>query len=138
MFGPPGRAYVYLIYGMYDCLNVVTDEEGYPSAVLIRALEPVLNLRQATDGPGRLTRAMKIDRRHNGADLRSATLFIAPPDRGRGRIATSARVGVDYAGEWARHPWRFFEVGNASVSRRDGIRAAARVENAIGRAMQVP
>jgi DNA-3-methyladenine glycosylase len=123
MFGPPGHAYVYLIYGMHHCLNVVTGREGYPAAVLLRALEPVQNIRMSTSGPGRLTRAMGIDRRHNRADLCSGDLFLARPDRPRGRVVTSPRVGVEYAGQWAKEPSRFFEIGNAHVSRGDGVRA---------------
>ncbi|MEK6606151.1 MAG: DNA-3-methyladenine glycosylase, partial [Myxococcota bacterium] len=76
MFGPPGRAYVFLVYGMHHCLNVVTEREGFPAAVLLRALEP-LDLPEGIDGsasgPGRLCRAMAVDRRMNGADLTGAS-----------------------------------------------------------------
>ena len=107
MFGPGGVAYVYLIYGMYHCLNVVTDREEFPSAVLIRAIEIDGEL---IDGPGRLCRALQIDRRLNRADLTTGeSLWFE--DRGtlveRGDVGTHPRVGVDYAGEWAKKPWRF-------------------------------
>ncbi len=107
MFGSGGIAYVYLIYGMYHCLNVVTEREGFPSAVLIRAIELEGGL---IDGPGKLCRALQIDRSLNRADLTSGeSLWLE--DRGevvgRGSIEAHPRVGVDYAGEWAKKPWRF-------------------------------
>ncbi len=107
MFGPAGVAYVYLIYGMYHCLNVVTEREGFPSAVLIRAIEIDGKL---IDGPGRLCRAMQIDRSLNRADLTvGESLWFE--DRGasvkRGHVGAHPRIGVDYAGEWAKKLWRF-------------------------------
>jgi DNA-3-methyladenine glycosylase len=107
MFGPAGISYVYLIYGMYHCLNVVTEREEFPSAVLIRAIEIDGKL---IDGPGRLCRAMQIDRSLNCADLTiGESLWLE--DRGelvrRGDVGAHARIGVDYAGEWAKKPWRF-------------------------------
>jgi DNA-3-methyladenine glycosylase len=107
LFGPPGVAYVYLIYGMYHCLNVVTEREEFPSAVLIRAIE--IN-GELIDGPGRLCRELEIDRRLNRADLTTGE-FIWFEDRGalvkRGDVEAHPRIGVDYAGEWAKKPWRF-------------------------------
>lgn len=119
MFGPPGYAYVYFIYGRYHCMNVVTEREGKGCAVLLRALEPVANLAGRTRGPGLLTQAMQIDGRHYGHDLLSDDLFIAsqgesPPRR----IARSRRIGVDYAGAWARRHLRFYLPDNPFVSRR--------------------
>lgn len=107
MFGPAGISYVYLIYGMYHCLNVVTEREEFPSAVLIRAIEIDGKL---IDGPGRLCRAMQIDRSLNCADLTiGESLWFE--DRGelvgRGDLGAHARIGVDYAGEWAAKLWRF-------------------------------
>ena len=107
LFGPPGVAYVYLIYGMYHCLNVVTEREEFPSAVLIRAIEIDGEL---IDGPGRLCRALQIDRRLNRVDLTTGeSLWFE--DRGalveRGDVEAHPRIGVDYAGEWAKKPWRF-------------------------------
>src|SRR5258707_2730529 len=80
MFGPPGHAYVYFIYGMYYCMNVVTEREGHASAVLLRAVEPILNLEGRTQGPGLLCKAFQIDKRLNGQDLQNEVLFIAMPD----------------------------------------------------------
>jgi DNA-3-methyladenine glycosylase len=117
MFGPPGHAYVYLIYGFWNCLNVVTAREGVPHAVLLRALEPIANLDGASWGPGLLCRAMHIDRDLNGADLCSDTLWIeAAPLRKRVRLTRTTRIGVDYAGDWAKRPWRFFERASPYVS----------------------
>jgi DNA-3-methyladenine glycosylase len=117
MFGPPGHAYVYLIYGFWNCLNVVTAREGVPHAVLLRALEPIANLDGASWGPGLLCRAMHIDRRLNGADLCGEVLWIEEPAaRKRARIARSTRIGVDYAGDWAAKPWRFYDRGSPYVS----------------------
>lgn len=118
MFGPPGHAYVYLIYGLHCCMNVVTEREGHGSAVLLRALEPVDNLSDRTAGPGLLCRAMGIDRRLNGHDLLSDDLFIASPERESGHtLVRRPRVGVDYAGHWARRLLRFYVRGNPYVSR---------------------
>src|SRR5258706_7774116 len=86
MFGPPGHAYVYLIYGMYHCMNVVTEREGHASAVLLRAIEPVKNIVGRTQGPGLLCRAMDINLRLNTHDLLSDVLFIAAPE-GTGSVA---------------------------------------------------
>ena len=118
MFGPPGRAYVYLIYGMHHCMNVVTEAEGRASAVLLRALEPVANLEGRTRGPGLLCRALGIDRRLNGHDLVSAELYLAAaPDEASFRVVRRPRVGVDYAGVWARRLLRFYIKDNPFVSR---------------------
>ena len=109
MFGPAGVAYVYLIYGMYHCFNIVTERVGYPSAVLVRAVEDV-ETRVLIDGPGRICRFLAIDRTLNRVDLTEGkTLWVE--DRGE-RVAPSAittgrRIGVDYAGVWANKPWRF-------------------------------
>ncbi len=119
MFGPPGHAYVYLIYGMYHCMNVVTQREGMASAVLLRALEPVANLEGRTQGPGLLCRAMHIDRRLNGHDLLSDEFFIVDDGySGKFSIVKRPRVGVDYAGHWARRLLRFYLKGSPYVSRR--------------------
>ncbi len=119
MFGPPGYAYVYIIYGMYYCMNVVTEPEGHASAVLLRALEPVENLEGRASGPGLLCRAMKIDRRQDGHDLGSDDLFIAAPAAAeKFAVVKRPRIGVDYAQHWARRRLRFYIKGNACVSRR--------------------
>ncbi|GFO65706.1 DNA-3-methyladenine glycosylase [Geomonas paludis] len=119
LFGPPGFAYVYLIYGIYCCMNVVTEREGNACAVLLRALEPVQNLRDRTQGPGLLCRAMGIDLRHNGHDLVSADFFIAPRDGNEPRqVVARPRVGVDYSGLWASKPLSFYLDGNPYISRK--------------------
>lgn len=107
LFGPPGQSYVYLIYGMYHCLNVVTEREEFPAAVLIRAIEVDGVL---IDGPGRLCRALQIDRDLNRINLTiQGSLWFE--DRGgrilRGQVAALPRIGVDYAGVWAKKLWRF-------------------------------
>ncbi len=107
LFGPPGIAYVYLIYGMYHCLNVVTEQVEFPAAVLIRAVEIEGTL---IDGPGRLCRALKIDRSLNRIDV-TAGRHLWFEDRGlripQQTIGTFPRIGVDYAGIWAAKPYRF-------------------------------
>lgn len=129
MFGSGGHAYVYFIYGFYNMLNIVTEKDGYPAAVLIRAVEPVagIELMQAgrkctdlhnlTSGPGKLCQAFAIDRRFNGVDLSDGLLYVE--DRGgvRPKIATTARIGVDYAGKWKDEPLRFTIPGNEFVSK---------------------
>jgi DNA-3-methyladenine glycosylase len=118
MFGPAGHAYVYLIYGMYNCLNIVTEREGHAAAVLIRAIEPVRGIDGRTAGPGLLCRAMDIDRRLNGHDLLSDDLYIAAPAKRESfAIARRPRVGVDYAGAWAKRLLRFYIRGSGCVSR---------------------
>ena len=117
MFGPPGHAYVYLIYGMYHCMNVVTEREGHASAVLLRAIEPVENIEGRTCGPGLLCRAMKIDRQLNAHDLLSDNFFIATPGKAESfAIVKRPRIGVDYAKHWAKRHLRFYIKGNPFVS----------------------
>jgi DNA-3-methyladenine glycosylase len=119
MFGPPGHAYVYMIYGMYSCMNVVTEPEGHASAVLLRALEPVKNLEGRTQGPGLLCRAMEIDRRLNAHDLLSDDFYIADgPPWGPMTIVKKPRVGVHYAGHWAKRLLRFYISGNPFISKK--------------------
>jgi len=118
MFGPPGHAYVYLIYGMYYCMNVVTEREGHGSAVLLRALEPVRNIKGRTQGPGLLCQAMRIDNRLNARDLVSQDFYLAAPARTESlTIVTRPRIGVDYAGRWAKRLLRFYIKDNSFVSR---------------------
>ncbi len=117
MFGPPGVAYVYLIYGRSHCLNVVTGEPGEPSAVLLRAAEPLQGCLHSTRGPGNLCRALGVTRaRHDGLDLSGAELFLldAPPP---GLVVTTPRVNVASAGPpWAGRRWRFLLAGSHWVS----------------------
>lgn len=126
MFGPPGIAYIYLIYGMYYCLNAVTEAADFPAAVLIRALEPLSgidtmkkhrkqeNIRQLTNGPGKICQAFGLDKNMNGADLCNSNLFIemdkeiAPSD-----ILKTSRIGISVGRE---KPWRFCIKGNPFAS----------------------
>lgn len=125
MFGPPGHAYVYLIYGMYDCFNVVAGPWGTGAAVLVRAVVPIVNCEGDADGPGKLCRALRITRAHSGIDLLGDRLFIE--ERGRGgpvvRVARGPRVGVDSSGAWARRLLRFWVSGEAGVSRAGRTRS---------------
>ncbi|HNP28315.1 MAG TPA: DNA-3-methyladenine glycosylase [Nitrospirales bacterium] len=115
MFGPAGFTYVYLIYGMYHCLNIVTEQEEYPAAILIRGLEVLgedhsPDLLRRIDGPGRVCRFLEIDRTHNGLDVTlGTTLWIENHDLAvsQKQIRALPRIGVDYAGEWAKKLWRF-------------------------------
>jgi DNA-3-methyladenine glycosylase len=117
MFGPPGFAYVYMIYGMHFCMNVVTEREGHASAVLLRALEPIRNLNGKSSGPGLLCSAMGIDKRLDAHDLLSNKFSIAAGNESDFHIVKRPRVGVDYAGRWARRHLRFYIAGNPFISR---------------------
>ncbi len=128
IFGEPGHAYVYLIYGMYECLNVVAEPEGRAGCVLIRALEPLegiakmrkrrpgaRGIEDLANGPGKLTLALSIGRAHNGADLTTGPLLIHPPSHPETiHIGVSPRIGVRHCADW---PLRFFIEGNRFVSR---------------------
>ena len=133
MYGPPGRAYVYFIYGMHHCVNIVTRPASVPEAVLLRALEPVtgealMRRRRGLEeapawrlcrGPGALCQALGITRADNGADLVRGRLRIldapAVPSR---RVLRTPRIGVAYAGAYAARPWRFAVRGSPAVSGR--------------------
>lgn len=134
MWSDGGHAYVYLVYGMHHCMNVVAGTDGDPVAVLVRALEPTEGLeamcarrprarlpRQLCSGPGKLCAALGIDRRHDGADLVSGDEVFIERLRQRSlpgrRIASGPRIGVGYAGEWAAEPLRFWIRDNPHVSR---------------------
>ena len=115
IFGPPGRAYIYLIYGMHYCLNVVAEPEGVAGCVLIRAVEPITGLIHLSNGPGKLTRALGITLEHYGADLTRGPLTIhAPANDEKVDIAISPRIGINKAADL---PLRFFIRGNRFVSR---------------------
>jgi DNA-3-methyladenine glycosylase len=127
MFGPPGRAYVYLLYGVSWAFNIVVAKEGEPHAVLGRALEPTLGFelmaarrgvpadsRLLTNGPGKLCHALGITRDDYGRDLTGGELYLL--EGPCSKVARSARINVDYAGTWAARPWRFYERGNRFVS----------------------
>ena len=109
---------MYLIYGMYHCMNVVTEREGHASAVLLRAIEPIQNVEERTQGPGLLCRAMRIDKRLNAHDLLSGDFYIAAPLKTEPvTIVRKPRIGVDYAGHWAKKFLRFYIKGNPFISR---------------------
>lgn len=121
MFGPPGFAYVYFIYGVWYCLNVVTREQGVPHAVLLRALEPAEDLEGKTNGPGLLCRTLGLDLRHNGLDLTGDTLFIERPGAREfvePRVVTSPRIGIGDKGEFTQVAWRFFDADSRFVWKR--------------------
>jgi DNA-3-methyladenine glycosylase len=127
MFGPPGHAYMFLLYGMHWAFNAVVGPEGHPHAVLVRAIEPVIgadlmaerrgvpaNSVRLTNGPGKVAAALALDAKAYGLDLCAPPLYLA--EGPRGKVGRSARINVDYAGEWAKRPWRFYERGNRYVS----------------------
>jgi DNA-3-methyladenine glycosylase len=129
IFGPPGRAYVYLIYGMHECLNLVADTEGIAGCVLIRALEPLCgivwmhsrrpaarNRKQLCSGPGKLTAAMGITRALNGVNVTRPGSFVVCRTNVQPQfeIATSTRIGIKKCADW---PLRFFIPANQYVSR---------------------
>nr|WP_153869633.1 MULTISPECIES: DNA-3-methyladenine glycosylase [Myxococcaceae] len=129
LYGPPGRAYVYLIYGMYHCFNAVTGPEGYAAAVLVRALEPLEGFAPGarTDGPGRLCRSMGLDLSHNRLGLLGPPLYLLKGDPVReSGVERGPRVGVDYAGAWAAEPYRLWIRGNVHVSKAPSGRRAKR------------
>ena len=129
MFGPPGHAYVFLLYGASWAFNVVAGPVDAPHAVLVRALEPLVGLdlmstrrrmpatrRELTNGPGKLAKALAIDGRDYGADLRSGSIWIA--EGTPSLVGRSPRIHIDYAGAWVERPWRFYARGNPWVSVR--------------------
>ena len=128
LFAPPGTAYIYLIYGMYHCLNFVTEAEGEPAAVLLRGLEPVDGVARMSlnrfgtlpdgltpyqnkhflDGPGKVCKALGLTRAQNGLDLCGEELFLCDGGEDPPVIHTGPRVGIDYAQEAVQFPWRFY------------------------------
>ena len=142
MFEPAGTRYVYMIYGMYHCLNIVTEAKDYPAAVLIRALEltekvPSSQLTvpgkkklrtnprviaKPANGPGKLCRFLKIDKKINGTSAVSKNAKLYLEDREiripKNKIVKAKRVGVDYAGKWKNKPLRFYIEGNKFVSKK--------------------
>ncbi len=134
MFGPAGYAYIYQIYGMYYCLNVVTGKNNSPEAVLIRAVEPVEGVEimakrrglvdisekgaiRLTNGPSKLCRAFALDKSLSGADLCGDDLYFSDPHPSETfEIRATRRINVDYAGASSDLPWRFIVVGNRFVT----------------------
>lgn len=128
LFAPPGTAYIYLIYGIYHCLNFVTEPEGEPSAVLLRGLVPVEGTAEMArrrfgkepeqltsyqkkhflDGPGKVCMALGLTRAQNGLDLTGEELFLADDGSPQPAFHTGTRIGIDYAEEAVHFPWRFY------------------------------
>src|SRR5207248_3413144 len=118
MFGPPGRAYVYFIYGMYDMFNIVAGPHGSGQAVLVRAAEPLDGWDANLSGPGKLARAMHITLAQNRIDLTGDDLFLMGGPADRPRVVRTTRIGVDYAQHWKDAPLRFLDADSPAVSRR--------------------
>ena len=131
MFGDPGHLYVYLIYGLHHCMNVVAGPGRKPEAVLVRALAIDEGLALArrrrgptpvdvrlASGPGNVGRALGIDRSHTGLDLLGGPVRVEPPERRAENVMRGTRIGVDYAGPWAARPLRFWIADDPHVSRR--------------------
>ncbi|MBV4418798.1 DNA-3-methyladenine glycosylase [Clostridium tyrobutyricum] len=137
MYGISGISYVFMIYGIYNCFNITTEKEGIPTAILVRALEPVDNLdelsfnrfnkhyielskyqrKNITNGPGKLCQALLIDRKQNGENLCNNELYILDSNLHNFKIQASKRIGIDYAEEAADYLWRFYIKDNIYVSK---------------------
>jgi DNA-3-methyladenine glycosylase len=125
MFGPPGKAYVYLIYGMYYCINVVTHKKGVGEAVLIRALEPVEGIElmkkrrkredHICDGPAKLCTAMAITTEHNGVDLHKGKLYLKQGEKEEIEIFTTTRIGLSKGADLL---YRYYIKGNKFISKK--------------------
>ncbi len=121
MFGPPGHLYVYLVYGMHNCMNFVTESDGVAGAVLIRAAAPLdpTEPPRTYSGPGKLCAGLGIAVADKGLDLTAGVgLFVADDGAPGPRVSTSARIGVDYAGAWKARRLRFYVAGDPHVSGR--------------------
>ena len=128
MYGEPGYYYIYLIYGMYHCLNIVTEEAGYPAAILIRALKPISDTRKSfrgivkqenfslANGPGKLCRWLEIDTSMNNTPVDSSDLFLEISQPAK-NIISCERVGVSYSGDSAKLPWRYYIKDSPYVSK---------------------
>ena len=130
MYGEGGKAYVYLCYGIHHLFNIVTNKKGLADAVLVRGLQPVEGINvmkerchrsesQLTNGPGKLSQALSIVSDYSGTPLDSDWIYVAGnPSEENPKIGVDVRIGVDYAGEDARLPWRFYIPGNPWVSKQ--------------------
>jgi DNA-3-methyladenine glycosylase len=136
MYGNPGYSYVFMIYGLHCCFNVVVNEKEIPQAILVRAVEPIHGMewmaqkrfgktyeqltksqrKSLTNGPGKLCGALSIDRNLNGLDLCDDVVYIEEGESKAFNIVTTKRVGIDYAEEAKDFPWRFYIEGNEYVS----------------------
>lgn len=126
MYGPGGFGYIYFIYGMYNCFNIVTERKGFPAAVLIRAVEPVCgedimaansppNCRLLTNGPGKFCRAFGLTRQQNGMDLTGPTLYLIEHEDYTPDVVTTRRIGINKGSEKL---WRFYDGNSRFVSGR--------------------
>ena len=125
MFGEPGAIYVYFTYGLHYMLNIVTEEKGYPAAVLIRAVEPVsrnaYRIAHNTNGPARLTKALRVDKSFNGLPVYTKKYGLWVESRVKDeklQIIRAKRIGVDYAGKYKNKKWRFYIKNNRFVSKK--------------------
>ena len=124
MYGAAGFAYIYFIYGLHHCLNAVTEKEGAPEGVLIRALAPIVEGidKKTYSGPGKLTKALSVTKSEYASDLTghipSRIIMLKPQGYKRPQITKTTRVGVDYSGEAAGYPYRFYVTGNKSISKK--------------------
>jgi len=138
MYGHPGFSYIFMIYGMHCCFNIVTSEKEKPQAVLIRAAEPLEGIewmaqrrfgtsyeqltksqrRGLTNGPGKLCHALSLDRSLNGMDLCGNEVYVEEGESKNLSIVTAKRVGIDYAEEAKDYPWRFYVEGSEYVSKK--------------------
>lgn len=125
MYERGGTTYIYFIYGMYHCFNIVTEKPGFPAAVLIRAVEPVegreimaahspARTGMLTNGPGKFCRAFGLTRKHNGLDLTGSEIYLIDRQNHRPAVMTSRRIGIR---KGAEKPWRFYDAGSRYVSR---------------------
>ncbi len=127
MFGKPGYAYIYLTYGMYYCLNFITEKEGFPAAVLVRAVEPkegldlmikrrkIKKIENLTNGPGRLCKAFGLDKSLNGADICSDVIWIEDRGENPEKIVSASRIGIKVGKD---KKWRFYIAENGYVSKK--------------------
>lgn len=120
MFGPPGRAYVYLIYGMYDMFNIVAGDIDDPQAVLIRAAEPLNGWSIDLSGPGKFARGLQITRADNGVELTTDRLHLLDDPADRPQIVATPRIGIDYSGDWKHELLRFVDPASKALSRPAG------------------
>lgn len=125
MYDKGGKSYIYFIYGMYHCFNIVTEKPGFPAAVLIRAVEPVMGrkimaahsparTKMLTNGPGKFCRAFGLSREQNGLDLTGSEIYLIDRRNHRPAVETSRRIGIRKGSD---KPWRFFDTASPYVSR---------------------
>ena len=117
MFGPPGHAYVYFIYGMHFMFNIVAGVEGEAHAILVRGAEPLDGRDVDLSGPGRIARAFAIARADNGLDLTSGDIALYGDSAYRPKIVRTKRIGVEYAGHWKNRLLRFIDISSPAAAK---------------------